>query len=284
MYTAFSTGLLMRTTLYAAFIFSIPAMGQTSFFFYTNVLQIPQVQMAQYNTAGSAGTLLGLALYPLLFGSKSIRWIATWGRLGGLLVESLHLILLTGANRTLCIPDITFLCLLEVAVRASQIFITVSISALIALAAPVGLEGDEPSPSWTRMKRVCAGGVSAVFCSTARFASLVVATQLGVLLMRCFGIDADNFEHIVAFKATELVIKLCSIGLFWLLPTADEINLSKRTSLLQSETSIGLKQKDTSDVYYSPTEIQDFKRNGILPLEFDISQKVLRSSNLYKIT
>lgn len=85
-----------------------PSAGSAMFYFFTEKLELNPEFMGQTKLVGAVATLAGTLLYNVLFSSLPLRDYLLRVNVGAVVVGLLPLLLVTGANRDLGIPDRAF--------------------------------------------------------------------------------------------------------------------------------------------------------------------------------
>ena len=102
----------IKPAAYLVIFFAIPNINGCMFYFYTNKLQMGKEQMAVYNIVTQVTQTVGVLMFAAPVLSRlPLQWVMTWGVLLSQLVGSSQLLLLTGYNQILGVPDFAFLCL-----------------------------------------------------------------------------------------------------------------------------------------------------------------------------
>jgi len=195
----------------AVFIFLYcltPGMGSSSFYYYSNYLHISKEWLAILGTVDSIAGLFGMALYYMYFTSYGPRTMMFWGNLATCLVVSSQLILYTGYNRVLGIPDVAFLFLDDIIITTVAQILMVPLLSLMAMLCPKGMEGT-------------------VFCLYTALNNLGgnLSSVLSGYMVAAFGITETNFDNMVWLRVVTLLISLIPCLFVFLLPSDEDIQL-----------------------------------------------------------
>jgi len=206
--TVFSNPMMYMMAIFLLLNNATPSMGQASFYFYTNELKISEEWMSLLSVADSVFGLVGFGLYYKFFSAKPPRWMMFWGTLITTLLTSSTLLLYTGANRAIGIPDVAFLFLDDVIVVTIGGVLSCPLLSIIAQMCPKGLEGT-------------------VFCTftTIYNLGLLLGSAATAWSISSFGVTEKNFDNIVELRVFTLLIKLLPITIVFLLPSKKQLDV-----------------------------------------------------------
>lgn len=111
--------------------------------------------MADYYAVTAAASILGICIYPFTFATKSVRWTMSYGIVFVTAIQAIDLVLLTHTNRSLGIPDFTFLCIYGFLHTMAESLLAVPLLSICALFCPAGIEGAPNCGSYWRCFTVC---------------------------------------------------------------------------------------------------------------------------------
>jgi len=202
----FSKWHMMAPALFIFLYCLTPGMGSASFFYYSNHLKISKEWLAILGTVDSIAGLVGMALYYALFTGYGPRFMMFWGNLAVTLIVSSQIILYSGYNRVIGIPDVAFLFLDDIIIVTTGQVLMVPLLSMMAMLCPKGMEGT-------------------VFCLYTALNNLGgnLSSILSAGLVSAFGITAHNFDNMVPLRLVTLALKLLPCLLVGLLPTDEEI-------------------------------------------------------------
>lgn len=202
----FSQWRMMAPALYIFLNCLTPGMGSSSFYYYSNHLKISQEWMAILGTVDSIAGLCGMAIYYAFFTGYGPRFMMFWGNIVITLIVSTQLLLYTGYNRVVGIPDVAFLFLDDIIIVTTGQVLMVPLLSMMAMLCPKGMEGT-------------------VFCLYTALNNLGgnLSSMISAGLVAAFGITAHNFDNMVPLRLATLCLQLLPCLLVGLLPTDEEI-------------------------------------------------------------
>jgi len=187
-----------------AFVFlwqATPSPDSAMFYFYVNALRFDPEFMGRVRLAGSVASLLGVLVYNRALKRVPVRRMLAWAMGLGVALGSTQLLLVTGANRALGIPDRLF-------VLGDSVILTalaqLSFMPILVLAARLCPEGVEASLFATLMS-VLNGGA-------------FVGSALGGAMTAALGVTADDFSGLPALVLACNVLTLLPAPFLSLLP------------------------------------------------------------------
>jgi len=191
-----------------------PSMGSTTFYYYTNILHVDKETMSLTGTVGSIAGFYGYWIYYRYFSQTSARPFMFWGNIIVTLLGALQLLLFTGYNKVLGIPNIPFIYLDDTVMSVASQVISIPPLAVVAMMCPSGMEAT----------------VFCFFTALTNFSSNVVSTQLSVLMIDYFGVTAHNFDNIVALRIWTLAINILPSFLIFLMPSDETVERLSKSS------------------------------------------------------
>jgi folate/biopterin transporter len=187
-----------------AFVFlwqATPTPDTAMFYFYTNALQFDAEFLGRVRLAGSVASLLGVLVYNRALKKVPLRKVLAWAMGLGVALGSTQLLLVTGANRGLGIPDRVFVLGDSVVLTALA---QLSFMPILVLAARLCPEGVEASLFATLMS-VLNGGA-------------FVGSALGGAMTAGLGVTADEFGGLPALVLACNLLTLLPAPFLRLLP------------------------------------------------------------------
>eukprot|EP00656_Telonema_subtile_P033849 TRINITY_DN3787_c0_g1_i2.p1 TRINITY_DN3787_c0_g1~~TRINITY_DN3787_c0_g1_i2.p1 ORF type:complete len:272 (-),score=72.92 TRINITY_DN3787_c0_g1_i2:133-948(-) len=191
-----------RSCFFLFIFFAVPSTSAAAYFYFTNHLHMGESVMAVVMTAAMGTWLLGVVFYNACLRTVSIRKVLGWGTLLAAVVTLLAILLYTGANKKLGIPN--------------EAFVVTDTSMVSAVKTVAQL------PLMTMMAMLCPKGAEATLYST--FTGImnlgqVTGGEAGALLSLLFGITSHKFDNMWAVCLTAGIIQLIPLMFLWLLPS-----------------------------------------------------------------
>ncbi|XRB11863.1 folate/biopterin transporter [Pseudoscourfieldia marina] len=191
-----------------AFIFlwqATPSCGSALFFFQTSELGFTPSFLGSVQLATSLASLAGVGLYNLCLKQQPLRRVLAGAAIGGTAVGMTQLLLVTGANRSLGIPDEAFALGDSIALTVAGQVAFMPILVLAARTCPIGVE----ATMFASLMSVLNAGSAA---SGALGAGLTSSLGVGVdgnfenLPLLVFLCNASSLVPLVAFPLLESVL------------------------------------------------------------------------------
>jgi len=199
--TACTHPITVKVLIFIFILFSTPTNGDASNYFYTNHLHMESWVLATVGILGNLAGIIGIVVYQRFMRGFAVRPMIFWATFVGCLLSLLGVLLYTGANRKMGIPDVPFLLTdSTISVIVSQ-FCSMPLLALVAVLCPAGVEGT----------------VFSVFTAVMNFGSLV-GMQIGAALTLAFGVTAHDFTLMWALALTTSLCQLYPLVFLWLIP------------------------------------------------------------------
>ena len=188
------------------FFMAMPNADGAMFFFYTNGLGFPPEFMGRIRLVGGICHLLGVILYMTFWKKVAYRKVLAVGLVVNVAVQATILLLVTGVNRRMHIPDAVF-CLGDKAL--AEAVGTVSFFPILVLAARLCPKSVE-------------GTLYALLMSVLNLGSMT-STQIGSLITLLVGVTPKDFSHLWILIVITLCCKLLPLPfMFLMLPASDE--------------------------------------------------------------
>jgi folate/biopterin transporter len=165
--------------LFIFFFCAVPTGSDAFFYYYTNELHFDPEFMGKLKLVYGVGSLLGMLLYNYAFSEYSFKTLLVSTTIFCMLISLSQILLLTGYNKNIGIPDEAF---------------AIASSFIVQIAAELNL-----MPLLVLCCRICPknieGSLYALLMSTWNFGSMI-SGQLGALLMIALGIDEKEFGNL----------------------------------------------------------------------------------------
>jgi len=190
-----------RSCVFLFIFFAVPSTSAAAYFYFTNHLHMGESVMAVVMTVSMGTWLVGVIFYENFLRKTSVRKILGCGTILASTVALLAILLYTGANQTLGIPD--------------EAFVICDTSMVTAVKTVAQL------PLMTMMAILCPKGAEATLYST--FTGImnlgqVTGGEAGALLSLVFGITSHKFDKMWAVCLCAGSVQMIPIFFLWLLP------------------------------------------------------------------
>jgi len=187
--------------IFLLIFFSVPDTSATSYFYLTNELHMGERVLAVITTVAMATYVVGVCMYELTLKDMEIRrFLMTATVLGAGLTMS-TVLLYTGVNRILGLPDETFVITDSALIVAVKTVAQLPLMTLLASLCPKSLEGT----------------LFSVFTSIANLGG-VLGGWLGACLTLTFGITSHSFNNMWALCLACSLLQLAPLFFLHLLP------------------------------------------------------------------
>lgn len=207
-----------RSCIFLYAFFAVPSTSAAAYFYFTNHLKMGESVMAVVMTVAMGTWLGGVIFYNIFLREASIRKVLGWGTVLASIVTLFGILLYTGANKTLGIPN--------------EAFVVTDTSMVTAVKTVAQL------PLMTMMAILCPKGAEATLYST--FTGImnlgqVTGGEFGALLSLIFGITSHKFKLMWAVCLTAGCIQVVPLFFLWLLPSSKTLKMYE--SRVKGQTS-----------------------------------------------